>query len=206
MSGEGAIGDIFAAAHQGVGSRQRLERRVEAEGLVQGIGEPMPAGALAQQPLRRLAIADCGMASNRTFHQGPLAAAEAGAFTCGVNAGQRRLLPVVHGNRVMRHGAAQGLGQLDVGDQAEAAGQPVTGDFHNLAVLHQAHTFQAIATQCGKYMAGAAVLAVEQAEGLQQFLRPARQLRGEAGDGGGRSLFGDAQHPGAVGFGGGGTG
>jgi hypothetical protein len=96
--------------------------------------------------------------------------------------------------------ACQCLSELQVGDQAKAAGKSLAGDFTDLPAYVQADRFQSAITQCFDNMAVRPVAGVEEAERLQQFVRPARQLFGKVSHGTPLSLLGDMQHMGTIFF------
>ena len=143
-------------------------------------------------------LANRRVPGNRAFDQGQFTAPETGAFARRVMIGTAAGLPGIDRQRLVIECVAQGLAELGVGDQAETAGQTIAGQLDDFSLLLQAHAFQAIRAQGGEYMAVGSIVVVEQAERLQQFVRPARQLRGESGDGVAARLLGDTQHPGAV--------
>ena len=93
-----------------------------------------------------------------------IAAAEAGALAGGVDPGQAGGLPGVDGDGALLDAATQGLAQLQVGHQAEAAGQALAGDFAQLPADVQAHCFQAPVAEGLDHMAAGPVTAMEQAE------------------------------------------
>ena len=132
------------------------------------------------------------MAGNRTFGQGQFTAAEPGAFARCVMIGAVAGLPDIHRQRLSFDGVTQCLTQLDIRDQAEPTGQPITFQFDDFALLLQAHAFESVSAKGCDDMSGCTVMTVEQAERLQPFRRPARQLRSETGDRRERSLLGDA--------------
>ncbi|MNQ82886.1 hypothetical protein D3C85_979520 [compost metagenome] len=206
MAGQCRVRHVFATADQGVGAGQGLESRVEGEGVIQYLGETLPACPLRPPPARRLRIADRRVTGNAAFHQSQLTAAEPGAFASGEVIGAAAGLPRIHRQRLFFDGTTQRLTQLRIGDQAETAGQAITFQFDDPALLLQAHAFQSVAAEGGQHVAIGAVVAVEQTERLQELAGPAWQLCGETGDGREGCLFGDAHDLGTVFFRGGGAG
>ncbi|MNN05725.1 hypothetical protein D3C81_1184930 [compost metagenome] len=206
VTGQCRVRHVFAAANQGVGLGQGLESRVEGERAVQRLGKTLPARPARPQLPGGLQIADRSVAGNRTFHQGQLTATEPCAFARRIMIGAVAGLPGIHRDGLIFDGATQCLTQLDVRNQPESTGQPITFQFDDVALLLQAHAFHSVGAKRRQYVGGGAVAVVEQAERLQPFAGPARQLRGETGDGAAAGLFGDALHLRAMLFGGGGTG
>ena len=143
------------------------------------------------------------MPGNCPFDQRQFTAAETGAFTCRVVVGPARGLPGIDRERRAVERTAQRLTELGIGNQAETTGQAITGQFDDVALLAQAHSFQPFITQGGHDVGAGAVMTIKQAKRLHKLARPARQLQGEPGDCGGRGLLGNAQYLGTAVFRGG---
>ena len=206
MPGQRGQGDVFATADQGIRLRQFAQFGTQGEVSRQGVGEAPPASPSWPQAAGRVVLVDGGMAGDGAFHQGQFAAAEAGTFAGGVVVGQAAGLPFVDGERLAVEAIAEGLAELHVGRQAEAAGQAFAGDLADPTAFAQAHGFQALLAEGGEHVAVGAVATGEQAGGLPQLAGPARQAYGEGGQGSRRRLFGDAQQAGPALAGAGGAG
>ena len=159
---------------------------------VQQVGKTLPAGQRGQQCLGTGCIACCGMPGDGPLGEGALAAAKAGAFTCGKHVWHVRGHQAVHLQaQAVIECAAQQLAHLGVGHQAKATCKSVAGQgFVAVAALHL-HRLQLTLAECLQHMAGGAPVAVEEGGGLQGLGGPAWQLQGKGGQGLPWGLFGD---------------